>query len=118
MQAGFFILGIALLITSAALGVLVGVFAFPLYELAEPRIWQRLHHFIRYSISDPRLRPAYLAVRYLAFTGIVWVASSLILGMITEQMRQWQLMNDLLRSVIIFSPPLLFSMLIHEKRSR
>ena len=118
MQAGFFILGIALLITSAALVVLVGALAFPRFELSEPRLWLRFHHFIRYSISDHRLRPTYIVVRYLAFTGIIWVAFSLILGLIAEETGSWHLINNLLKPIIIFSPPLLFFLLIREKRSR
>jgi hypothetical protein len=116
MQVGFFILGTTLLITSVALAILVSALAIPRSEQTDQGIWPRFHHFIRYFSTNRRLRPAYLAVCYLAFTGVIWVAFSLVLGTITEQLRAWQVMDELLKPLIIFSPPLLFSMLINDKR--
>lgn len=106
MANGFLLLGSVLIGFSLLVALVVLARTWPGFEPSEPDLNLRWGRYVHHLRSEWRLRPAWKAIRYPGFTGMVWVLAGLILLWLPADLRDAPYFHSILMPMLTYGPVL------------
>ena len=106
-MAGFFLfLGGVLIGFSLVLALFILARTWPRFEPGEPDLRARWAHYVAHLRAEWRLRPAWKAIRYPGFTGLVWVVAGLVISQLPEEARSQPFFRTTVSPLLTYGPVL------------
>ena len=120
MATGFMFLGGVLIGFSLLVLIFVLARTWPSFEPAEPDQQVRLTHYLQSLRAEWRVRPAWKAIRYAGFTGVVWVLAGLIIGQLPAAVLAMPFFSSLIMPLLTYGPVLVlfFYDQLHGKKQK
>jgi hypothetical protein len=106
MSTGFLFLGAVLIGFSLVMALFVFARTWPAFEPAEPDLRARLAHYFTQMRAEWHVRPAWKAIRYPGFTGLVWVLAGLVLSFLPADTRSLPVFTSLVMPMLTYGPVL------------
>jgi hypothetical protein len=106
MSTGFILLGGVLIGFSLTIALFTLARTWPGFEPSEPDTKLRMARYVDSLRAEWRLRPAWKAVRYPGFTGLVWLLAGVIIGLLPEDVREQPFFRSLLMPLLTYGPVL------------